>query len=144
MISAELTPEEIKLMARDSRVESIYYSPDVTLKDESNISIPTIGANYTRDTLGYTGSGVKIGMFESGVPDENTGYFTPENIYYDSIPNITQRYSDHANTVAAIMVGKVVDKDGITYEGIVPNAELYATCPINNDDWRTRIEWLIS
>lgn len=60
MISAELTPVEIRLMARDSRVETICYSPDIAIKDASDVSFPTIGADYTRDTLDYTGSGIKI------------------------------------------------------------------------------------
>ena len=144
MISAELTSAEIKLLARDDRVQAVYYSPDVTFKDAGNISIPAIGANCTRDTLGYTGSGIKIGMYESGVPNENSGYFAKDNIYYEDIPDIADRYTDHANTVAAIMVGQATVKDGIICEGIVPDAELYATCPIERNDWRARIEWLIS
>lgn len=146
MISAELTSAEIKLLAQDSRVQSISYSPNVTLKDESDISVPLIRANYTRDTLGYTGSGIKIGMIESGLPDRSKPYFTSSNIHYDSSLGTTAVYKDHANTVAAIMIGKETTIDGVTYEGIVPDAELYATCYQggNEPDWRSRVEWLLS
>lgn len=147
IISAELTPAEIKLMARDSRVESICYSPNVTLKDEGDVSLPTIGADYTRDTLGYTGSGIKIGMIESGLPSATSRCFAPGQIHYDSnIENVTQKWTPHASKVAAIMVGKATIIRGVTYEGIVPDAELYATCfdPDIENDWRVRVEWLLS
>ena len=144
MIRAELTSAEIKLMARDDRVQAIYYSPNVTLKDESDVSVPTIDADYTRDTLGYTGSGVKIGMIESGLPDSRESYLTGADITYDNIPNIERRYTDHANKVAAIMVGQPTTDGGIAYKGIVPDAELYATCCVSSEDWRARVEWLIS
>ena len=147
MISAELTSAEIKLLARDSRVQAIYYSPDVTFKDAGNVSVPTIGADYTRDTLGYTGSGIKIGMVESGLPNITSSCFNPNQIHYDSnIENVTQKWTAHASKVAAIMIGKPTTIKGVTYEGIVPDAELYATCfdPDIENDWRVRVEWLLS
>lgn len=146
MISAELTSAEIKLLARDSRVQSICYSPSVTLEDESDISIPTIDADYVRDILGYTGSGVKIGMIESSLPDKNASYFTPNKVHCDNNVDGIGHNQSHANTVAAIMIGKETTTDTGTYEGIVPDAELYATRfdPTIDKDWRVRIEWLLS
>ena len=147
MISAELTSAEIKTLARDGRVESICYNPKVTLEDEGNVSIPSIGANYVRDTLGYTGSGVKIGMFETGVPDSSESCFDGVEIIYADIENINSKYKPHATMVAAIMVGQEATFHGVTYgEGIVPDAQLYATCfsPETDDDWRVQIEWLLS
>lgn len=147
MISAELTSAEIKTLARDSRVQSICYSPEVTLEDEGDISIPSIGANYVRDTLGYTGSGVKIGMIESGVPDSADSCFSGVDITYDNIPNIGHKYSYHADMVASLMVGQETTINGVTCgEGIVPNAKLYVTCfdPQVDKDWRVRMEWLLS
>ena len=140
MISAELTSAEIKLLARDSRVESICYSPNVILQDAGDISVPAIGANYTRDTLGYTGAGVKIGMIETSLPQS----FISENIRYDETLGDEAIYLDHSNRVASILVGKTTTVDGVTYEGIVPNAELYATCASNSVDWYPRVEWLLS
>ena len=145
MISAELTPKEIKQLAADSRVVSICYSPRVEMVNESDISLPTIGANYTRDTLRYTGSGIKIGLLEADfLPNKNSGYFTANNIEYD--PDVTVRYGAHANQVAAIMVAKTTTLNGVTYKGIVPDAELYATYyeSGNDSDWRARVEWLLS
>lgn len=148
LISAELTPAEIKQLAKDERVQYVYYSPNVEAVAESNISIPLIQAAYVRNYLEFTGSGIKIGMIEAdGVPNKNNNYFTYANITYD--PSITNPdYTDHANRVAAIMVAKSTTVDGVTYEGIVPDAELYATYTKNNPneyvDWRVRVEWLLS
>lgn len=145
LISAELTPAEIKQLAKDERVQYVYYSPNVEAVAESNISIPLIQAAYVRNYLEFTGSGIKIGMIESdGVPNKNNNYFTYANITYD--PSITNpNYTDHANRVAAIMVAKSTTVDGVTYEGIVPDAELYATYTNTNDsvDWRAKAEWLL-
>ncbi len=144
LISAELTPAEIKQLAKDERVRYIYYSPNVELVPQSNISVPLIQADYVRDTLGYTGNGIKIGMIESGLPNKNNSYFTAANITYD--PNITNpTYTPHANRVAAIMVAKSTTVNGVTYKGIVPDATLYATSYNGHPtDWRTRVEWLLS
>ena len=96
--------------------------------------------------MGYTGSGIKIGMIESGVPDSSESCFSGVDITYDtSIENIGHKYSDHANMVAAIMVGQETTFHGVTYgEGIVPDADLYVTCCDNSDAWRSRVEWLLS
>jgi len=147
MLGAELSPAEIKNMAKDSRVEKIYYSSKVELKPEMDISLPLLRVPYTRDTLGYTGSGVKIGLIEAdALPDRTKPYFTYSNIIYD--PNVsTDCYDDtHANMVAAIMVAKSITIGGVTYRGIAPEAELYATYYISGDydDWRVRVEWLLS
>lgn len=60
MISAELSPVEIKRIANDCRVQTIYYSPRVTLTPSSDISIQSIRADYTRDTLNVSGNGIRI------------------------------------------------------------------------------------
>ncbi|MBQ7088066.1 MAG: S8 family peptidase [Clostridia bacterium] len=141
MISAELTSAEIKTLACDKRVAAIYYSPDVVIKDEADVSFPSIGADYVRDTLHYTGTNVKIGMIESNVPDINEPYLNPNKIHCeDNLGEIVGSHH-HANMTAAIMVG-----NGNTYKGIVPDAELYATCfdPDSTTDWRQRVEWLLS
>ena len=150
MISAELTPAEIKLLARDNRVQTICYSPNVVMEDESTVSIPLIGADYTRDTLGYDGSDIKIGMIESSLPDANAWFFSSNTIYCDPNVDGVGDAQWHANTVAAIMVGNSIPINGVYYGGIVPDATLYATRydgaidDYGVVDWRSRIEWLLS
>lgn len=143
MITTKLTKSNILRIAGDSRVNAIYYSPPVTLVGETNISIPLVRANYTRDTLGYTGSGIKIGIIDEGLPNRNLSYFTSANIIYD--PSVAIVYSDHANLVASVMVAKSTTVGGVTYRGIAPNAKLYATYYNGyGTDWRRGVEWLLS
>lgn len=145
MISAELTPAEIKLLARDDRVQAIFYSPDATVKNESDISIPMIGADYTRDILGYTGKGVKVGMIEEALPNNSESYFVGAAIYCNGTQDdVLPNKQIHANQVAAILVGQTNTMGESVYGGIVPDAELYATRCANTNEWRTGVEWLIS
>ena len=146
MISAELTVAEIKLLARDSRVLSIYYSPNAPLKSESNISIPLIHADFPRDTYGFKGGGVKIGLLEhEGLPQNSENYFTLSNIVVDDFVDET-RTTPHATVVASIMIGKAVPDENVTYEGIVPDAQLFATYTGEGGraNWKVATEWLIS
>lgn len=144
MISAELTRADIKKLASDRRVQSIEYSPDVKLESHGDVSVPTIGADYVRDTWGYTGSGIKIGLLEvCGLPDRSSPYFDEDNIVYDPEVN-QQEFNDHAEIVAAIMVAQPTTINGITYEGIVPDAKLYATYSDTLQIMRERWEWLLS
>ncbi len=147
VISAKLTTTEIKQLSKDSSVESIYYIPNTIDENCSNISFPLVNATYVRDTLGYSGSGIKIGMIERAMPNKNASYFTASNIILD--PNAEQSsnadHKAHANLVASIMVAKATTSDGITYKGITPNAKLYATCYDGSVAQRqARIEWLLS
>lgn len=142
MISAELSPMEIKRIANDCRVQTIYYSPRVTLTPSSDISIQSIRADYTRDTLNVSGTGIKIGLLEAeGLPNPN---LIASSIEYDS--NVSLSYNQHASIVASIMCGASTTIDGITYEGIVPDASLYAThCGLGGHaNWRAAVEWLLS
>lgn len=142
VIRAELTTKEIKLLARDERVQSIYYSPDITLEPEGDISVPTINADYTRDVSDCTGSGIKIGLLEArGLPNKNKSYFVDAEIYYD--PNVSETFDEHAEQVAAVMVAQTTTINGITYQGIIPEATLYATYFNGTGDWRVRAEWLL-
>ncbi len=140
LIRVTLTPEEIAILAKDSRVDTIYYSPDVKMADNTNVSIPLIRANYTRDTVGCTGSGIKIGMIECTLPDKNETFLAGSDIYHD--PNVPGTTGLHATFVASIMVGQTSTWNGVTYRGIVPNAKLYSTRypSSNTGEWRERVE----
>ncbi len=133
-IQMELTPDQIAKLAKDLSVESIYYSPPLMLIDEAAYSVPTIRANYTRDTLGYDGSGIKIGMLESGGPQTGQSYLNYSRIIYR---NSNMNKTPHANLVASIMVS--------TDYGIVPNATLYcATSDGKFGTLKPNAEWLLS
>lgn len=146
VISAKLTAKEINQLSNALSVEAIYYAPDLVAKNCSNISIPLVRADYVRDTLGYSGTGIKIGMIEFALPNPNAGYFNASNIILD--PNVEQSTDTvaktHANLVASIMVAKATTVDGVTYKGILPNAKLYATNFTSSSDLKPRVEWLLS
>ena len=148
-IQMELTPAQIAKLAKDLSVESIYYSPEGEEFSDSNVSFPVVGANYTRDTLGLTGTGVKIGILEATGLPERGNYNIPRNkIVFD--PNVDKTVfgedenDRHASKVASIIMGEY---DG-NYEGIVPDAYVYATytCDVDGYEttWKECIEWLIS
>lgn len=145
LISTEMTPTEIKTLAKDNRVHSIYYSPKCIAEEESDISSHVTATNYTSNTLGYTGNGIKIGMIEAkSLPEISDDYFTSSNIILDQnvLPSLDE--GKHATRVAAIMVGKSFERDGITYRGIVPDATLYATYATTDAVFRNKVEWLLS
>ncbi|HAN20374.1 MAG: hypothetical protein A2Y15_08020 [Clostridiales bacterium GWF2_36_10] len=129
VISMKLYKNEIEILSRDSRVSIIFLRQESEFKDDCNISVPLIRANYTRDTLGLTGSGIKVGQIESGMPSNTaTSDLAAANITYD--PNVAYTNTIHANRVASIIIE------------IAPDVEIYST--ITTSNWRERAEWLLN
>jgi hypothetical protein len=123
LISVDLTKKEILKIAKDIYVEDISLKKDIKWQSTAANSVNVIRANIVRDDLGYTGTGIRIGQFEPGMPDESKSYFNAANIAYDPSvpayyhnPNDAKMPSDdageitgfinHANLVASIMVAK--------------------------------------
>ena len=95
-------------------------------------------ADYVRDSLGFDGSNVKIGIVEvEGLPDTTNPYLANASIFTDLNYNTS---SDHATIVAAVMMAS--DTNG-NYVGIAPQAELYCTVARNNVVFLESVEWLI-
>ncbi|GHU55835.1 hypothetical protein FACS1894132_12520 [Clostridia bacterium] len=137
LIRVELTKQEIETISNNEFVEVLYYSPPVEMIAETLTSIPTIQANYTRDTMGLDGSGVKIGMIEPSEPDRTKPYFTAGNFFFDT--SKSRAHHPHSDMVAAIMVAKSYGG----FKGIVPNAKLYSAYNSTDTQWNDRIEWLL-
>ena len=133
----ETNAKELSCLSGVMALES--YSNNV--KSEMNISIPLIEADTIRDDKGYSGSGIKIGMIDSGVPSLNDPALSP------IASRIHRNYSNvsvHATTIASIIVGQAVTLDnGVTIEGIVPDAELYCASTYGCTIYES-IEWLIT
>lgn len=140
LISVALTRDEIYQLTQIKQVEELNYCPDASIILASNVSIPLIRANYTRDTVNLTGNGVKIGQFEADEPDRTKPYFTSSNIFYDTSKPRNPSTNNHANNVAALMVAKSYGG----YKGIVPDAQLYCVYGNTSSQWKERIEWLLS
>lgn len=151
-ILANMTAQQIEQASKSDQVIAIYYeSPAVAPDEETNLQ-PASSTTATADSIteafrvrdekGLDGTGIKIGMIESGVPANDTEHFTTSNLFYDPIvcsePNTvkTQYITPHASTVAYIMVGKS--------GGIVPNAAVYCTTVnARPGGWWEGIEWLM-
>jgi len=96
-------------------------------------------ANIVRDSLGYQGSGVKMGIVESGgVPDTSDSYLQGKNIIKKSGDNTVD---EHATIVARILIG--TDSSG-TNDGFAPLSSLYCCIGANTLQYYSSVEWLIS
>lgn len=105
-------------------------------------------ADYLRDTKNLTGSGVKIGIIEDGVPDPTNPYLQDTSI---TIRPGETKIEEHTTLVAMFLAA--VDEDGTKY-GLVPNAQLYCADFSNNDsfsnfedlfaEFYSDIEWMLS
>lgn len=163
MFATELTKAEIRTLAASEQVEEIYYTPEqeIAAVDEpvayetdaasaTGVTLSScyakIRADYVRDTLGYTGDGVKIGQIESATKDFDTTYFTNSKIHFDTAVTTAvlgmwqgseegRAYMAHANSVAYIMVGN---------EGLAPDADLYCTYASTAVEYYIKIEWLLT
>ena len=153
-IQMELTPAQIAKLAKDLSVESIYYLPKSSAVNGSITAIETTRSNYLRDTLGYDGSGLRIGMMENQLPDKELSFFDSSKIIYDPAyanDSVTTQkeieHAQHATLVAAIMVGQETTVGNNIYEGVVPEATLYATkttAANGTRNWKQGMEWLLS
>ena len=141
MIVVSLTKSQIETLAKDFEVNTMYYSPKAEVQDEMDVSLPTIKADYTRDTSEYDGTGIKIGMVEGGVPRNNMqlSYFNSlgqPRIFTHEL-NTTNDQTEHATVVAEIMIS-----DSSDYPGIVPNAELHSV-GLSKVGFYPAVEWLL-
>ncbi len=151
MIVVSLTKSQIETLAKDSVVNIISYSPKMKAENMMSTSVPTIDANYTRDTLGYNGAGIRIGMVECGIPvseDENASSWVSHALRATNTDGVNYDPEDalHAISVAEVMVSNDTRENG-KYKGIVPNATLYSAA-LGNDENPNRfyaaVEWLLS
>lgn len=161
-----LTVEEILTLSGDDTVQSIGYSHPIqsapveeesievesqndgsAMSPRSDIGSQVTRSNYLRDTLGYTGSGIKIGMIEPYIPDLSYNYFS-NNIQTNNYSDTSDGTNEHPTAVAAIMVGKTTVYEGVTYRGIVPDAYLYAANYLDDEivtgNFYSQVEWLLS
>ncbi|MCL2048829.1 MAG: S8 family serine peptidase [Defluviitaleaceae bacterium] len=129
MLICEVTKADIYRLEKVEQVVSLslYVEEEAHDDGDLNISLPSIEADYTRDTLGLRGEGIIIGMVESGNPNRDIVDFANADI------EISGNYShaSHADRVAAVIVGN---------RGLVPNAKLISRHGTN----RSSIEVLLN
>ena len=164
-IDLSLTEDEIYRIAQHPEVDRIYLTvtpiseENSTDYDAQSVSENTSSANtqdcldavwasYLRDTLGKTGSGIKIGRIENNLPDPNIATLQNSMIFLDESAVNKDQYHEHADAVANILVGRTVVDGSDNYIGVVPDATLYCTTFRDSENestgWKERTEWLIS
>ncbi|MFA4956987.1 MAG: S8 family serine peptidase [Candidatus Methanoperedens sp.] len=134
--SAKMPAAKISMLSRMPEVEKIYYDQIVSLPPhplpETGIlmtrSTQTIGANYVWNTFGYTGTGIKVAIIDTGInynhPDLGGGFGPGKKVAdgYDFVNNDAFPMDDngHGTHVAGI----VAANGGII--GVAPGATLFA------------------
>ena len=163
-IILSLDKNQIYSLCENPNVTDIYYYDeeaeslineqnfDTTLNSVSSTSTynftteqyDVTGISEMRDTFGFTGSGIKIGIID--YPFANSSeidYFNEDTfaLYYCSSNGIIDSYSSHGNCVSCIIAGNYSNSTtGDTFVGAVPDAKLYATAGI---DFRSALEVLL-
>lgn len=130
MIICELSKNAICKLDTLKNVESLSLYEELEFVDTGNIDVgvKSIKGDYTRDSIGLDGYGVKVGQIESGCPE--TGFAELANTQITRRANNLGKY--HASLVAAIIAGQT---------GMAPQAELYST---TLNAFYSNVEWLIS
>ncbi|MBQ5968517.1 MAG: S8 family serine peptidase [Clostridia bacterium] len=117
MILAHLTIDGINRLQKIEEVLWLDYSEPQHWEPELDVAIPTVDADYVRDTEGYDGQGVVIGMIDGGNIDTDHDELSNANITFLN-NNHTISIQPHSTQVARILVGS---------NGVAPNAQLIAT-----------------
>jgi serine protease AprX len=135
LLIAKLDVKTITKIVKDAEVLSVDLFADAKKEDETIYSIPNINANYTKN-LGYTGSGVKVGIVESGYCDKTNAQLSGRNINFDVSDSVARtKLSTHATKVTGIVVGST--------QGIVPAATVYVVQALSRLQDYQKIEWLL-
>jgi hypothetical protein len=129
----EMKKADIERISKDDKVISLFPYVEEKVTNDLVTATQVIQADYVRDTLGYDGTGVKIGQFEEYSPSNSDTELDSGCVTYRYSPHSTD---DHATEVATIMVGDTL--------GIAPGATLYSTYRNGATTFYQEIEWLIS
>lgn len=131
VIVANLTTSDIDKLSTKNNIVFIGINNSTAETEELSCGLSAIQADYTRDTLGFDGYGVKVGIYDGGNigshPELTSSNIT--NIYPNGNPD------DHATTVARIICGS---------NGVAPNAQIFATYVATGSSKMIEIERLIN
>jgi subtilisin family serine protease len=133
--SAKMPASKIPKLSEMPEVERIYYDEIVSLPPQpspesilTTNSTQAIGANYVWNTLGYTGTGIKVAIIDTGInythPDLGGGFGSGKKVAdgYDFVNNDANPMDDNGH---GTHVAGIVAANG-TLKGVAPNATLFA------------------
>ena len=111
----------------------------IAMKMDQRTEIPisqvvdAIGAREVWDA-GYTGTGVKIGIIDTGASVKHEMLKDAIAGVYSAVPgeDVTDNNS-HGSWCASAAAGRPVDVGGVTLYGVVPGAELYILKALSNE-----------
>lgn len=153
MMIVSANKQDIRKLSMNINVVSMDLYDNFTFSSNSVTANKNSFAEYMRDTVGatgtYTANGstkkIKIGQIEPATPNFSgyAAYFDTANCHSYGTSSTDSSDIRHATLVAAIMVGKAVTYGGKTYEGIVPDAELYSYAASDSDTIFDAVEFLV-
>ena len=125
--------ELLKSIASKASIAKVFVKADEK-ENQNFISNAIDGIEFTnyQNTTGYTGSGIRIGMLEYGIIDEDNANFDGKTAVARTVWYFPETVTPHATSVASIMISD---------EGIAPDASLYSVEWFNSPDGE--IEWLL-
>lgn len=141
LIVCKVSRYEAISVAKNSNVIKLS-NGELDLEPLSDVSRVSISVDKLENDYGITGQGIKIGMIESGNPEESQSCFSGIEGKITSldanelIQSVSTTTTDHASLVAAIMVGK----DAGIAKGF---SHLYSACAGNSSAFYRRMEWLM-
>ena len=135
MVIIKASKADILRIARLNSVQSLdlYVEEEYVNSNESwlvpdlAVSLPNIEADYTRNVMGLTGSGIIIGQFEMEVAPRD-GLLSHVPITH--IPNQWQGTGAHARDVAIVMVSR---------SGVVPDASIVGSIAQTPAGWERAV-----
>ena len=132
MVLAEIPVQKVYEIAKCETVTAVDLLEEREGVDATNATaLKSVDADYTRNTLGFTGCNVNIGQIELATPDK-----THNDLKSPNIKVLIANTGSHATGVARILVGK---------KGIAPDARLVSVPRGSSySDFYARIESLIS
>lgn len=142
-VSAKVPSGKILELAEDSEVERVYYDEIFSLPPQPSggeigvqmaNSTQTIGANYAWDVLGYTGTGIKVAVLDTGInyshADLGGGFGSNYRVIdgYDFVNEDADPIDDNGH---GTHVTGTAAANG-TIKGVAPNATLLAVKVLNS------------
>ncbi|MFQ6136938.1 MAG: S8 family serine peptidase, partial [Candidatus Hydrothermarchaeales archaeon] len=159
-VSAKLLAGKIKEIASSEEIERIYYDEIIPLPPEPegdsrpamDVSAPAIGADYAWNTLGYTGTGIKVAVVDTGInyshPDLGGGFGPGYRVIggYDFYNERSDPIDDNGH---GTHVAGTIGANG-SIKGVASNVSLFAvkvcnlggSCPTS--DVIAGIDWSVA